>query len=86
MCFDFCDNCKAYCTVDGNIPDPMNCMAFYQCIPPDMVHYNCPANEVFNPATKVCSTTGVCNDDCYATGSGDDDEYDDPEGPRHFQE
>lgn len=63
-CFNQCDPCETYCTTIGNVADPLDCYGFYQCSPPDLVHYECPVGEVFNPLTGVCSTSAICDETC----------------------
>ena len=84
MCYDFCDNCTAYCTTVGNVADPMDCTSFYQCNPPDLIHYLCPANYVFDSVTKVCSATAICDDSCYAQAARDNEKQGEVDGPFHF--
>ena len=64
FCYNFCDKCSPYCLQSGNVPDPSDCTAFYRCNPPQVAHFQCPAEENFDRDLETCSTTAPCVLDC----------------------
>lgn len=65
-CYNLCDPCDLYCTHEGKVPDPLDCMMYYYCDPPLLSHFECPNDETFNPDTLVCeeNLTGNCTNLC----------------------
>lgn len=63
-CFNYCDDCQAYCIAEGYVKDPADCNKYYYCNLPALIHASCPAGEQFATEIKECSNFYTCTEDC----------------------